>query len=50
MDEKGEDSKSNDRGPAILSTEDQEIEERKPPNDKILDYKIIEEENNHTDS
>ena len=44
MNEKEKDSQSNDHHPTIIGTEDQEIELRKPPNEKIVDYKIVTEE------
>jgi hypothetical protein len=40
---KEKNSESNDHEPTILGTEDQEIIEQKPPNDKIVHYKIIKE-------
>ncbi len=50
MDEGEEDSQSNDQEPTIIGAEDQEIEEKKPPNDKISFYRIMEEKNEKTDS
>jgi len=48
LDDKEEDSQSNDQEPTILSTEDQKIKEKKPPNDRISFYKIVKDENNTT--
>ncbi len=46
MNDKEEESQSNDHDPTIISTEDQEIEERKPQNDKIVYFKIANDNNN----
>jgi len=43
LNDKEENSESNDHEPTIIGTEDQEILEQKPPNDKIIHYKIIKE-------
>ncbi|MFX0030713.1 MAG: hypothetical protein ACFE8B_15985 [Candidatus Hermodarchaeota archaeon] len=32
--------------PEILEIEEQEIEEKKPPNEKIIEYKIVNETKN----
>ena len=45
MNDKEENSESNDHEPTIIGTEDQEIIEQKPPNDKIIHYKIIKDNN-----
>ena len=50
MDEREEDSQSEDVEPTIIGAEDQEIEEKKPPNDKISVYRIVEENPDKTDS
>ncbi len=46
MNEEEKDSNSNDHEPTIISSEDREIKEQKPPNDKIISYKLIDENNN----
>ncbi|MFX1567047.1 MAG: hypothetical protein ACFFCV_01620 [Promethearchaeota archaeon] len=46
MGEEEKDSKSNDHYPTIISYEDREIKEQKPPNDKIISYKIVDEKIN----
>ncbi len=47
MNEEKNDSESNDHDhPTIISSEDREIKQQKPPNDKIINYKIVEEKNN----
>jgi len=46
LDEKDEDSQPHDKEPTIISSEDQEIKEKKPPNDNIIYYKIIENDKN----
>ena len=43
MNNKEEDSESDDHEPTIIGTEDQTIEEQKPPNDKIIHYKIVKD-------
>jgi len=50
LDEREEDSQSKDQEPIIIGAEDQEIEEKKPPNDKISVYRIVEENLDKTDS
>jgi len=46
MNEEEKDSQSNDHDhPTIISSEDREIKQTKPPNDKIINYKIVEEKN-----
>ena len=45
MNEEKKDSQSNDHDPTIVSSEDREIKEQKPPNDKIVSYKLVEEKN-----
>ena len=46
MDNKEESSESDDHEPTIIGTEDQTIEEQKPPNDKIVHYKILNDKIN----
>ncbi len=46
MSDKEEKTDTNDHEPTIIGTEDQEIIEQKPPNDKIVHYKIIKENEN----
>jgi len=46
LDEKDEDSQPHDKEPTIISSEDQEIKEKKPPNDKIIYYKIVDIDEN----
>ena len=46
MNNKEENSESNDHEPTIIGTEDQTIEEQKPPNDKIVHYEIIKDNMN----
>jgi len=41
LNNKEEHSESNDHEPTIIGTEEQTIEEQKPPNDKIIHYKIF---------
>ena len=48
MSEKEDNSHSDDQEPTIIDTEDQEIENRKPPNDKIVDYKIVDDKKTDT--
>ncbi|MFX0001058.1 MAG: hypothetical protein ACFE9Q_12425 [Candidatus Hodarchaeota archaeon] len=43
MDEEENKSKLNDHDPTIISSEDQEIMEQRPPNDKIIYYKLVED-------
>ena len=40
--EENKDSEDEDYHPMIVGTEDKEIMEKKPPNDKILQYNILE--------
>ena len=49
MNEEEKDSQTNDHYPTIISSEDREIKEQKPPNDKIINYKLVED-NNTSDS
>ncbi|MFX1481252.1 MAG: hypothetical protein ACFFCI_24495 [Promethearchaeota archaeon] len=42
MNEKEDNSHSDDQEPQVLGHHDPEIEERKPPNDKIIYYKLVE--------
>ena len=46
MNNKEEHSESNDHEPTIIGMEEQTIEEQKPPNDKIVHYKIVNDDNN----
>jgi len=46
LDNKEESSESDDHEPTIIGTEDQTIEEQKPPNDKIIHYEIIKNDIN----
>ncbi len=46
MSDKEENSEPNDHEPTIIGTEDQKIIEQKPPNDKIVHYKIIKDNMN----
>ncbi|MFX1571458.1 MAG: hypothetical protein ACFFB0_01815 [Promethearchaeota archaeon] len=46
MDERDEDTQPHDKEPTIISSEDQEIKEKKPPNDKIIYCKIVENDKN----
>jgi len=41
MNKKDNEIPSPDSIPKILEIEEQEIEEKKPPNDKIIDYEIV---------
>ena len=50
MSDKEENSDSNDHEPTIISTEDQEIIEQKPPNDKIIHYKIIKDNSSSSEN
>jgi len=50
LDDQEEETKSNDQEPTIIEAEEQEIEKRKPPNDKITYYRIIDESEDKTDS
>jgi len=45
MNEEKKDSQSNDHDPTIISSEDREIKKQKPPNDKIISYKLVEDKN-----
>jgi len=46
LSEKEDISQSDDQEPKVLEDLDPEIEEKKPPNDKIIFYKIVEDNNN----
>ena len=46
MNNEEEHSESNDHEPTIIGTEDQTIEEQKPPNDTIIHYKIVKNDLN----
>ena len=50
MNNKEEYSESDDHEPTIIGTEDQTIEEQKPPNDKIVHYKIVNDNINAEDN
>jgi len=43
MNEEEKELESKDHDPKIISSEDREIKEQKPPNDKIIYYKIVED-------
>jgi hypothetical protein len=43
MSEEQEDSKSDETSPKIIDSEEKEITEQKPPNDRILYYNLVEE-------
>lgn len=42
MNDKEDTSNSDDQEPRVIEHHDPEIEERKPPNNKIIQYKIVE--------
>ncbi|NVM35314.1 MAG: hypothetical protein HWN81_06940 [Candidatus Lokiarchaeota archaeon] len=46
MNEKDDTSHSDDQEPKVIEHLDPEIEEKKPPNDKIIYYKIVENKEN----
>jgi len=46
LNNKEENSESGDHEPTIIGTEDQTIEEQKPPNDKIIHYEIVKNDIN----
>jgi len=46
LSEKEDISQSDDQEPKVIEHIDPEIEEKKPPNDKIIFYKIVEDNNN----
>ena len=46
MNEKEDNSHSDDQEPRVIEHHDPKIEERKPPNDKIINYKIVENKEN----
>ncbi len=50
MNEKEENSESNDHEPTIIGEEVQEIIEQKPPNDKIVHYKIIKDNSSSSEN
>ena len=43
MNNKEEDSESDDHEPTIIGMEDQKIEIQKPPNDRIIHHKMVKE-------
>ena len=43
MSEEQENSKSDEIPPIVIDTEDKEIAEQKPPNDRILYFNLVEE-------
>ena len=46
LSEKEDISQSDDQEPKVIEHLDPEIEKKKPPNDKIIFYKIVEDNNN----
>lgn len=46
MSEKEDISQSDDQEPKVIEDLDPEIEKKKPPNDKIIFYKIVEDNKN----
>lgn len=46
MNKKEKDLRSTESVPEILDIEEQEIEEKKPPNEKIINYKIVNDDDN----
>ena len=46
MNEKEVNSHPDDQEPKVLEHHDPKIEEKKPPNDKIIHYKIVESKEN----
>ena len=45
MSEEQEDSKSAETSPKVIDSEDKEIAEQKPPNDRILYFNLVGENN-----
>jgi hypothetical protein len=50
MNEEEENSESNDHDPTIISHEDPEFKEQKPPNDKIVSFKIVDDKQTNASS
>lgn len=46
MNEKEENSHTDDQEPQVIEHHDPEIEEKKPPNAKIISYKIVKNKEN----
>ena len=46
MNKKDQKSRTGESIPEILEIEEQEIEEKEPPNHRIIDYKIVDNKNN----
>ncbi|MEE9376448.1 MAG: hypothetical protein V3V33_00245 [Candidatus Lokiarchaeia archaeon] len=46
MNEKEDTSHSDDQEPIVIEHHDPKIEEKKPPNDKIIHFKIVENNKN----
>lgn len=50
MSEEQEDHPTDDQSPQIVGSEEREIPEREPPNDRVIDYQIPSEDHNSSKS
>ena len=50
MNDENENSDAESAHPTIIETEEREIPERKPPNDKIVEYHVVDEKEEEEES